>query len=71
MDFAEGEVIGGDVLVVTRESFFTNGELVHESEAEVVFFGGKVDFEETARELAGGFPTNLATEARLVASALD
>jgi len=36
-----------------------------------VFFGSEIDFEETAGELARGFPTNLAAEAGFVASALN
>ena len=36
-----------------------------------MFFRGEIDFEETAGELAGGFPTNLAAEAGFVAIALN
>ena len=69
--FAESEEIGGDVLIGAGEAFFGDRELVHEGEAEVGFFGGKIDFKEAAAEAGGGFPTDLATEARFVASGLD
>ncbi len=36
-----------------------------------MFFSGEIDFEETAGELAGSFPANLAAEAGFVASALN
>src|SRR6266446_8464577 len=36
-----------------------------------MLFGSEIDLEETAGELAGGFPTNLATEAGFVASTLN
>ena len=67
VEFADGEEIGGDVLLGAGESFFGDGKLVHKGEAEILLFGGEVDFEETATELAGGFPTDLAAEARFVA----
>src|SRR5207249_903964 len=67
VEFADGEEIGGDVLLGAGESFFGDRKLVHEGEAEILFFGGEVDFEETATELAGGFPTDLAAEAGFVA----
>src|SRR5439155_25022200 len=62
---------GGDVLVGFGEAFFGDGEMVHEGEAEVVFFGGKVDFEEAAAELAGGLPANLAANAGFVTCGVD
>ena len=71
MDFTESEVIGGNILVTTREPFLGNGKLVHESEAEVVLFGSEVYFHETAGELAGGFPANLTAKAGFVSRALD
>lgn len=63
MDFAKGEIIGGDVRVGTRETFFTYGELIHERETEIVLFGGKIDFEEAVGTLASCFPANLAAKA--------
>ena len=69
--FAQGEVVRGDVGFGAREMFFGNGELVHKREAEVVFFGGKVHFGKGPREFAGGFPTDLAAEAGLVAGGLN
>ena len=36
-----------------------------------MFFCCEIDFEETARELAGSLPANLAAEAGFVASALN
>ena len=52
-DFAEGKIIGGDVLVAAGEAFFSDGELVHEGETEVMFFGGEIDFGEVAGEFGG------------------
>ena len=69
--FAQGEVIGGDVLVSMGKPLFGNGELVHEGESEVLFFGGEVYFEETTAEFAGGFPADLASEAGFITGALD
>src|SRR5437867_270053 len=50
VEFADGEEIGGDVLLGAGETFFGDGKLVHEGEAEVLFFGGEVDFEKAAAE---------------------
>jgi hypothetical protein len=69
--FAEGEEIGGDIVVAFGKAFFATGELIHEGEAEVRFFGAEVDFGEAAGEMLGGLPADLAAEAGLVASALD
>ena len=71
VNFAEGEIVGGNVLLGAGEAFFGNGELIHESEAEVVFFGGEIDFGEAAAESGGGFPTDLASEAGLIARGVD
>lgn len=69
--FAEGEIIGGDVVVAAGEAFFGGGELVHEGEAEVMFFGGEIDFKEAAGVVLGGFPADLAAESGLIAGGLD
>ena len=69
--FAQGEVIGSDVLVAPGEAFFGRGELVHQGEAQVVLFGGKIDRGEAAAEMTGGFPTDLAAHAGFVARALN
>jgi len=53
------------------EAFFGDGELVHEGEAEVVFFCAEVDLEEAAGEMLGGFPAYLAAESGLVAGGLE
>jgi hypothetical protein len=71
VDFAEGKVIGGNVLVATGETLFGDGKLVHESEAEVMFSGGEVDFLEGPGELAGGFPADLAAEAGFVTGGFE
>src|SRR5436853_7668521 len=38
VNFAQGEEVGGDVLMSAGKAFLGDGELVHEGEAEVVFF---------------------------------
>ena len=48
------------------EAFFSNGKLVHEAETEVGLLRSEIDFDETRGEALGGFPTDLASEARLV-----
>ncbi len=70
-DFAEGKEIGGDIVLGTGESLFADRELVHEREAEVVFFGGEIDRGKAAGELAGGFPADLAAETGFVAGGLE
>jgi hypothetical protein len=42
---------------------FRIGELIHESDAEVRFLGGEVDFGEPAGELGSGLPADLTAEA--------
>ena len=42
-DFFEREIIGGDVRFTLRETLFADGELVHESKAEIVLFRGEVN----------------------------
>src|SRR2546423_14141369 len=69
--FAEGEIIGGDVQFALGKALFRNRKLVHESEAELLFFGGEIDAQEAAGGALGGFPTNLAAESGFVASSLD
>ncbi len=69
--FAESEVVGGDVGFGPGEAFFGHGELVHEGETEVVFFGGEVHFCESAGEVFGGFPADLTAEAGLVTGGLE
>jgi len=71
VDFTESEIVGGDVLLASRETLFGDGELVHESEAEIGFGVGKVDLLETSGELGGGFPTDLAAEAGFVAGGFE
>lgn len=71
VDFAEREIVLGDVGIGAREAFFGNGKLVHEGEAEVVFAGGEIDFEEAVPELGGGLPADLAAEAGFIAGGLD
>jgi len=61
--FAQGEKIGGDVLVLLRETLLSGGELVHERKAEVMFFGGEVDGGEFAAATVGGVPTDVSAEA--------
>ena len=68
--FAKRKIVGGDVLLGARESFLGDGELVHEGEAKVVFLGSEVDLQEAAGVMLIGFPADLATEARFVASSL-
>jgi len=69
--FAQGKEVGGDVLLGSWKAFSGGGELIHESETEVMFFGGKVDRVEPAAEMAGGIPTNLAAKAGGIAGSLD
>ena len=69
--FAQGEVIGGDVLLAAGETFLDRGELVHEGEAEVMFFGREIDGSESATEILGGIPADLAAEAGLVAGGFE
>ena len=71
VNFAEGEVVGGDVLVRAGEALFAIEKLVHKSEAQVVFLAGEINFEEAAAEFASGFPTDLASEPRLVTGTLN
>ena len=67
VNFAQSEIIGGDVRFAFGKAFFGNGELVHEGTAEVMFFGSEIHFKEAAVELGSGFPADLATETRFVA----
>jgi len=70
--FAQGEEVGGDVGVCFGEVFFAVGELVHEHDAEVGFFGGEIDGGEFGfAEAGGGFPTDLAAEAGFVAGGAE
>lgn len=68
---AEGEEVGGDVLVRARKTFFGHGKLVHEREAEVMLAGGEVDGEEAVGEFAGSFPADLAAQAGRIAGGFD
>ena len=62
-----GETTGpGDVLLAAGESFLNRGELIHEGEAEVVLFGGEINGSESATEMLGGVPADLAAKAGLV-----
>src|ERR1043165_2764167 len=69
--FAQREVIGGNVLVASGKAFFGGGKLVQKGEAQVVLFGGKIDRGETAAEMAGSLPTDLAAHAGFIARALN
>jgi hypothetical protein len=40
--FAQSKEVGGDILLGPWKAFSGGGELIHKSEAEVMFFGGKV-----------------------------
>ncbi len=71
IEFAQGEVVGGDVLLAEGEAFFGGGELVHQGEAEVVFFGGEIDGGKAGGKVFGGFPADLAAEAGFVAGGAD
>jgi len=71
MLLAQGEVIGGDVLLVTREAFLGGGKLVHEGEAEIVLFAGEVDPGKKAAELTGCLPANLFAKTGFVARGFD
>ena len=68
---AQGKVIGGNIGLAFRKAFFGHGELVHQGKAEVMLFRGEVDLQETAAELFGGFPADLAAQAGLIAGGLD
>jgi hypothetical protein len=70
VEFAEGEEVGGDILIGTRKAFFSDGELIHEGEAEVLLFPGEIDSEKTAAKAAGSFPTDLTAEAGFIACAV-
>src|SRR3954466_11709850 len=65
--FAEREKVGGDVLLAFGESFLRGGELVHESEAEIVFFAGEVYRSEDGGVILRGLPADLAAEAGFIA----
>jgi len=71
MLFAQGKVIGGNVLLVAREAFLSGRKLVHEGEAEIVLFAGKVHLGKEAAELAGGLPADLFAETSFVACGFD
>jgi hypothetical protein len=47
------------------------GELVHESEAEIMLFAAEVDGGKAAAEMAGGIPTDLAAETGSIARGLE
>ena len=42
--FAQGEIIRRYIGLRLGKVFFARGELVHDRESEVVFFGGEIDF---------------------------
>src|SRR5258706_9148101 len=69
--FAQGEVIGGDVVLGTREALFGDGELVHEREADCVFLGGEIDGGKDTAELLRRFPTDLTAQTGFVAAGLN
>ena len=69
--FAQGEVIGSDVLLGFGEALFGGGELVHEAKAEIVLFGAEVDAGEFVAETIGSFPTDLFAEAGVVAGGFE
>ena len=57
--------------MISGEPFFGDGELVHEREAELVFFGGEVDSEKATTEVLLGFPTDLIAKPGAIAGAFD
>src|SRR5882672_275322 len=67
---AQGEIVRGDVLLAAGEALLAGGKLVHEAEAEVVFFGAEVDRGKTTTEAVGGLPTELVAQTGGVASAI-
>jgi hypothetical protein len=69
--FSQGEIIGSDVRLISRDSFLYVGKLIHESGAEVMFLAGEIHLEETGTKLIGGFPTDLFSESGFIASGLD
>jgi len=69
--FAEREEVGGDIGMGTGEALFAHGKLVHEREAEDVFFAGEIDGAKFAGEKASHFPADLATETGFIAAGLE
>ena len=69
MRFAQGKVIGGNIVFASWKALFGHRELVHQGKTEVMLFGGEVDPHKTAREMFGGFPADLAAQAGLIAGA--
>src|SRR5882762_9647649 len=59
---AQSEIVSGDVLLAAGETLLAGGKLVHEAEAEVVFFGAEVDRGKTTAEVVGGLPTELVAQ---------
>jgi hypothetical protein len=69
--FAQSKVIGGDILVAFGKALFGAGELVHESEAEVVLFAREIHFRKDTAVMSGGFPADLPAESGFVACGPD
>src|SRR5947209_5295425 len=61
-ELAQSKVIGGDVLLAARKSFFGGGELIHEREAEVVLFRGEIHTRENTAVALASLPTDLFAE---------
>src|SRR5436190_2817395 len=59
---SQSEEIRGDVLLASGKALTGGGKLLHQREAEIGLFGAEVDGDETAPEMAGGIPTDLAAQ---------
>src|SRR4051812_33994270 len=70
-DFAEGEEIGGDVLLAFGETLLGSRELVHEGKAEIMLLAGEVDGGKDGWIGLGSLPTDLASQAGFVAGSLN
>ena len=69
--FAQGEEVGGDVLLASGEALPGGGELLHEREAEIVLFAAEVDGNEAAAEMAGGIPADLPAQSGGIARSFE
>ena len=67
-DLSQSEVIAGNVSFRFGEAFFGDGELVHESEAEFVLFGGEIHGQEAVVKVLFGFPADFRTQPGAIAS---
>ena len=69
--FAQSKNVRGDVLMLPGEALSSTAELIHEGEAEVMFFGGKIYGFHGPGKFLAGFPADLTAEAGFVADALN